>query len=215
MDKKVLIIEDNTAEAIYAQVELAKAGFRDFRAVTTLSEGLDAMPQYNGVLSDLFFPSGDLPTEPYIQRFLPFYQTYSKRRFPKKEQDSVLRAVQQCAETFGVTPQEYVEMFMAKMNTHPAVLKAARDSVAGVQDSEQYAKFLETEKGIRNGTYLPLGIVATERARELNIPSAIVTSTYHHDDAFEAVRDLVKVSYKDTLVDGRKNWKGGIDLLFV
>src|SRR3989338_5239944 len=215
--KKILVIEDNTAEAIYAQAELAKAVFTDFQAVTTLSEGLEAMPGYEALLTDLFFPAGNLPVEPYSQRFLPIYQAYGERRFKTKGHDVVLRAVKQCADVFGVTPQEYVEDFMAKvggaLSTPPVVLKAARASLTGVEEPERYAKFLETKERIRNGTYLPLGIVATERARELGIPSVIVTSTYHHDDAFEAVRDLVKVPYRDSLVDGRKDWNGVITLL--
>jgi len=215
--KKILVIEDNTAEAIYAQAELARAGFTDFQAVTTLSEGLEAMPGYEALLTDLFFHAGCLPTEPYTQRFLPIYHAYGERRFKTKGRDVVLRAVKQCAETFGVTPHEYVEDFMAKVGGHLStpsnVLKAARASLTGVEEPERYTKFLEIEAGVRNGTYLPLGVIATERARELGIPSVIVTSTYHHDDAFEAVRDLVKVPYRDSLVDGRKDWKGGITLL--
>jgi len=214
MEKKILVIEDNVAEAIYAQAELANAGFRDFRAVITLSEGLDVMPTYDAVLSDLFFPAGGESTEKYSQRFLPLYEEYKQKRFPELRQDNVvLRAVQACAEVFGVTPQEYINDYMSKMNTPKQVLKAARDSLAGVTDSERYEKFLKIEKGIRDGTALPLGIIASERAKELNIPSVIVTSTYHHDDAFEPVRDLIQVPYRDTLVNDRKDWTGGIELL--
>lgn len=215
MDKKILIIEDNVAEAIYAQAELAKGGFRNFRAVTTLSDGLNAMPEYNAVLSDLFFPAGDEPTERYSQRFLPLYEQHKQTRFPKLKGDDfvVLRAVQAVADVFGVTPQEYVNNVMPRMNTPPYVLKAARDSLVGVTDSEKYERFLKIEEGIRNGTALPLGIIASERAKELGIPFVIVTSTHHHDDAFEAVRDLIKVPYRDTLVNDRKDWSGGIELL--
>ena len=49
MDKKILIIEDDIAEAIYAQAEVARAGSRNFRAVTTLSEGLSLMPGYEAL----------------------------------------------------------------------------------------------------------------------------------------------------------------------
>jgi CheY-like chemotaxis protein len=214
MDKKVLVIEDDTAEAIYAQTELARAGFEGFRAVTTLSEGLEVMPEYDAVLSDLFFPAGSESTEKYSQRFSPLYEQYKQKRFQEIEESGpVLRAVQACAEAFDVTPHEYVNKFMAEMNTPRQVLDSARDALAGVQDSERYEKFLKIEEGIRNGTDLPLGIIASERAKELGIPSAIVTSTHHHDDAFEAVRNLVTVPYRDTLVDGKKDWDGGIELL--
>ena len=214
MTKSVLVIEDNVAEAIYAQAELAKAGCKNFRAVMTLSEGLVAMPQYGAVLSDLFFPAGNSSTGQYSQRFLPLYEQFKQRRFPKLREDNpVSRAVEACAKVFGVAPREYVENVLTRMNTPPVVLKAARDSLTGITDSERYEKFLKVEEWIRDGTHLPLGIVVSERANELGIPIVIVTSTYHHDDAFEPVRDLVTVPYRDTLVDGRKDWKGGIELL--
>jgi len=214
LEKKILVIEDNIAESISAQTELARMGFRDFLAVTTLSEGLEIMLKYDAVLSDLFFPAGNEPTEKYAQRFLPSYDQYQKRKFPKLEKDSiVLRAVQACAEVFEVTPQEYIENYMTKMDTPPSVLNAARDSLAGIKDSEKYKKFQKIEEEIRNGTNLPLGIIATERAKELKIPAVIVTSTYHHDDAFEAVQNLIKVPYCDNLIDGKKDWKSGIELL--
>src|SRR3989344_741122 len=114
MNKKILVIEDNVAEAIYAQAELAKAGLKEFRAVTTLSEGLESIQEYDAVLSDLFFPAGNEPREKYSQRFLPLYEQYKQGRFSKLEDNSlVLRAVQVGAEIFGVTPQEYVNEYMA------------------------------------------------------------------------------------------------------
>ena len=171
------------------------------------------MPNYNGVLSDLFFPAGN-STRQYAERFLPLYEKYKERRFEKTREDNVvLRAVQACADAFGMTTQEYIDTIMSKLDTPPIVLKAARDSLAGVKDSDRYEKFLKIEEEIKNGTNLPLGIIASEKANELGIPLAIVTSTYHHDDAFEPVRSLVNVPYRDTLVDGRKDWKGGIELL--
>ncbi len=210
--KDVLIIEDNVAEVIYAQAELTAIGL-DFRAVTNLSEGLTAMPEYDAVLSDLFFPAGNISTEPYVQRFLPLYENFKRQRFPKLGQSAVLNAVKQCADTFGIPANDYVENVMAKLNTPPIVLKAARDALAGIKDSEKYDKFLAIEKGIRDGTNLPLGIIASEIAHQQGRPSVIVTSTYHHDDAFEPVKELIKVPYRDTLVAGRKDWKGGIQLL--
>ncbi|MBI4453117.1 response regulator [Candidatus Woesearchaeota archaeon] len=212
--EKILIIEDNAEEAACAQSELEKAGFKDVKTVTNLSDGLDAMPQYGAVLSDLFFPAGNTQTEQYSQRFLPFYEQFKQIRFPKiGKEDSVLGAIEVCAETFGMTPQEYVDNVLAKLNTPEIVLKKARDVLAGVEDSERYEKFLKIEEGIRDGTNLPLGIIACERAAELGMPAVIVTSTYHHSDAFEPVRDLIKVSYRDILVDEKKDWKGGIELL--
>jgi hypothetical protein len=214
MDKKILIIEDNIAEAIYAQAELAKAGIKDFKAVTTLSEGLESMTKYDALLSDLFFPVGNESTEKYIQRFLPVYEGYKQRKFPKISGDNViLKAIESCAKVLEITPKEYVEDFLVKTNSPRSMIDAANDALAKVKNSEKYEKFLKIEEEIRNGTNLPLGIIASERASELGIPCAIVTSTYHHDDAFEAVNNLIKVPYSDRLVEGKKDWKGGIELL--
>ena len=66
---------------------------------------------------------------------------------------------------------------------------------------------------VRSGKTFPLGIAVIDMARELSIPVAIVTSTYHHADEFEAVRDLVTTPYVDTLVDGKKDWDRGIAYL--
>ncbi|USN45008.1 MAG: hypothetical protein H6502_03005 [Candidatus Woesearchaeota archaeon] len=214
MDEKILIIEDDIAEAIYAQADAARAGYRLWAVATNLAEGLDRMADADLVLSDLFFPSGQDSVDAHVQRFLPFYERHKERRFALDSgAQIVLRAVEACAELFGMTPTQYVEEFMSKVETPQSTLKAAREAVRGVKDPEQYERFLEIERGIRQGTQLPLGIVAQERARELGKPIVIVTSTYHHDDAFEAVRHLVTVPYKDTLVEGRKDWAGGIELL--
>jgi hypothetical protein len=207
---KVLVIEDNAEEATHAQSELVRAGLNDFKTVTNLADALDAMPQYSAVLTDLFFPLGNLPSESYFQRFLPFYDQFKQRRFTKTKGSTVLRAVEQCARAFGVTPRDYVEKFMAQLNTPQFVLEKARDAIT---DSEKYEKFLKIEEAIRNGSNLPLGIISSEKATEQGTPCVIVTSTYHHDDAFEPVRGLIQVPYRDTLVEGKKDWKGGIELL--
>jgi hypothetical protein len=210
---KILIIEDNIAEAGYAQTELVKAGFKYFKAVTNLSEGLKAMPKYDAVLSDLFFPVGNVSAEQYSQRFLPLYDQFKQRRFEKMEDNKMLHTILDKAKEVGVTPQEYVENIMTKKEFPPIVLNLARDALIGVRDHERYELFLKIEDEIRTGTNLPLGIIASERATELGIPLVIVTSTWHHNDAFEPVRDLIKVPYCDNLIDGTKNWKGAIKLL--
>jgi hypothetical protein len=212
--KNVLVIEDNVDESIRAQDELVRAGVGEFRAVATLSEGLSLMPKYNLVLSDLFFPAGDIPTEQYSQKFMPLYEQFKQRKFMATDKSKVVfGAIEQCARIFGVTPQEYVERYMPMMNTSESVTKAARQALTGIKDPVGYEKFQKIEGGIRSGANLPLGIIATGRATELGKSSVIVTSTFHHDDAFEPVRNLITVPYCDTLVDGKKDWNGGIEKL--
>ena len=131
-----------------------------------------------------------------------------------KEESPVYRAVSVCAEVFGVTPEEYVEKVMAKLNTHQVILKSARDAVHKRQDYERFEKFQEVMNNVRNGTKLPLGISLTEKAKEKGIPNIIVTSTYHHSDEFEAVRELVPHYYDQVIGEGdqkRKNWEAGIE----
>lgn len=209
---KLLVIEDNVAETIHVQTELERAGISDYKTIATLSEGLELMPEYNLVLSDLFFPAGDVSIEEYSQRFMPLYEEFKQRKFMTNK--TVLKkAIEQCARTFDVTPHDYIEKYMTKVNTPKRVMESAREALAGIKDPEGYEKFKKIEAGIRDGTNLPLGIIATERATELGIPSVIVTSTYHHDHSFEPVRNLISVPYCDTLVDGKKNWESGIEQL--
>lgn len=211
--EKILVIEDNVAEAINAQTELARAGFREFTAVQTLSEGLEQIQRYNGVLSDLFFPAGNTPTKQYSERFLPLYEAYKERRFKEIKDGPIKKAVEQVSGIFGVTPKEYEEKIAPLFNHPPAMKKAIRDALAGREDSERYEKFSEIEKAIRDGTNLPLGIIACEAASQYRIPAVIVTSTSHHHDSFEPVRSLIHVAYRDALIEGKKDWKGGVEIL--
>ena len=207
MPKKVLIIEDNAVEAKHAQEELAKAGIKYSKAVSTLSEGLEAMPNYDALLSDLFFPAGSVSTEQYVKKFLPLYEQFAQRIIGAEA--TVLRAVKQVATTFGMTPRDYVDKVMSHLKPE-FIYHEAKEAI---ENQERYERFLKTVDDIKNGKNLPLGIIATERATQLGLPSAIVTSINHHDYAFESVRDQVKVPYRDTLVNNKKDWKGGIELL--
>lgn len=211
-NKKILIVEDNIAEAIHAQAAVVRAGYTDCRAVTNLHESLEILPMYDFVLSDLFFPSGTQDTQSYSARFSPLYASFKERRFPllDKRVDVVKRAVAAAAELFEVTPQEYVEKIMPQQGTSPKLIQAAQDALAGRVDSARYERFLGIEQKVKSGELLPLGIILAEHAKERGKPVVIVTSTYHHDDAFEPITSLLPCSYVDTLVDNRKNWTAGI-----
>lgn len=214
MKNKVLVIEDNQNEALFARMQLSSAGFKVFKVVSNLSYALEELPNYDLVLSDLFFPAGEIDATPYISRFLPHYESFKQRRFKDIAGDNiVLKAVHAAAELVGATPEEYVNNWMPRMNSPPKLMTVAKDALKGKEDSQRYEEYLLIESAVREGTKLPLGIVASERAQELGKKVVIVTSTYHHDDSFEAVNNLIKVGYVDTLVDGKKNWKGGIELL--
>lgn len=212
--KQLLIVEDNVAEAIWAQYYAIKAGIKDLVVATNLEDAQRYLPQVKKVATDLFFTSGNMCAHPHIQRFLPLYEKYRTENFPKiKEPNVVLESVKKCAEVFNVTPSEYVENFMAKMNTASITLSAAREAVAGIKDYENYQKFLKIEEEIRTGKSLPLGIIVCEQARERGLASAIVTSTDHHDLAFRPIQGLIRATYFDTLLEESKNWKAAIDYL--
>ncbi|MBP7708567.1 hypothetical protein KA107_02685 [Candidatus Pacearchaeota archaeon] len=213
-NQKLLIVEDKADEAIFARDHAISAGFKEVTLATTLEEAQKYLPGAQAVVSDLFFPAGNVSTETYVQRFLPLYEGFKQRRFQKTDGNNiVLRVIQGCAETFGITPEKYVEEFIAKCNTPVSVLKAARDAVRGIADSDKYDAFLKIEQGIKEGKNLPLGIIVAEQAKERGLPALIVTSTNHHHDSFEPVRSLVPSPYFDNLIEGRKNWAGAMDYL--
>jgi hypothetical protein len=218
---ELLIVEDNVAEAIYAQLEAIKLGLKGVMAVTDLQSALRKMeerPQM--IVSDLFFPGVGVDRTGYIPRLLPQYEKMEKRdgeisEAEKQQHDPVKAAVEQCANLFGMTPEEYVEEVIAKYDPIDMVVKAARNSVYNMRDHERYQKAHDAKLKMLSGENFPSGIFVVERAKELEIPVRIVTSTNHHDIAFETIRELVTGRYYDTLdADGRKQWSAAIkDLL--
>lgn len=220
MNKKILIIEDKTEELIYAQAEAAKSGYRNIAHATNLDQALPQIEHADEILTDLFIPT-QMHKEKYITEFLPAYESYRQERFKEEQGASVVRAaVLAWSELFGKETVEqglemfetYTKNFDEKGNPN-SVLKAARDAVHGVRDYDRYKEFFEMEKNVRSGEQLPLGIIVAREAQKYGIPSVIVTSTYHHDDAFEAVREQITVPYVDTLVDGKKDWASGLEML--
>jgi len=216
---QILIIEDKPEELIYAQHDVAKAGFTDIVYASSLHDARALIPSAGMILTDLFFPAGESTTA-YVQRFLPAYEQYKIQRFREEKGSEVVRlALTAWAELFGEeppTPEKGLEYFEQYTNNFDEqgrpnrILKAARDAVHGRNDYDRYQKFLDIETRIRDGTELPLGIIVAEEAKNYGIPTVIVTSTYHHDDVFEAVRGQITVPYVDTLQEGRKSWGAGL-----
>jgi len=212
---KLLIIEDNTAEAIWAQHDAIKAGIRDFFVATNLSDALKYLPQVDAVVSDLFFPAGSTATDQYIQRFLPYYESFKEDTFTKiGKDDPIYLVMEEASSLLGITPQRYVEEIMASRNLCELIMDSARSAVYGIRKYSKYLEFQKIEENIRSGRNLPLGIIVAEQAKERDLASVIVTSTHHHSDQFAPVKGLISsVPYFDTSVEGRKNWKAGIDTL--
>ena len=206
----LLIVEDNIAEAIYAQGDAIKAGYKNLLVATDLETAQNYLPHADRVATDLFFPAGNVSVTDFSKRILPLYENFKKTNFSEKASGVVLASLEQCAELFSITPKEYVEKFMAKMNTPKSMMKAARDALAGINDSERYDKFLKIESDIREGKNLPLGILVSEQAKEKGLPTVIVTSTNHHDMAFDVVKTLITVPYFYSFNAGRKDWAGAM-----
>ena len=207
---KLLIVEDNVAESINAQTEAFSLGFREVSTATNLSEAQRYLPQVQAVASDLFFPAGEVSTDQYVQRFSLIYEAFKKRRFTPIEKDNiVLRALEHNAEIFGVTPKRYVEEIMVNLNSPQSLIKDARDAIAGINDSEKYEQFLKIEQDVRAGKNLPLGIIVAEQATASGLECVIVTSTHHHDLAFEPIKNLLRGPYVDILRGDQKRWDLG------
>lgn len=210
MDKKILIVEDRVDEAVYARTEIAKAGDNVIMVANTLEEALkqlEARPTI--VLSDLFFPLGNLNIADYVRRILPHYERHEQIRYPvidDREQDVLRIAVKQVADLFGVTPEVCVEEVLAKIGGISSVTSAARDAVYKRKNYEKWQKYLQLKKEISLGERFPSGVFLVEETKKLGIPIAIVTSSDHHGDEFEPVSKLIRVPYQDSVVDGRKRW---------
>ena len=220
--KNVLVIEDNIAQGIYAQTALAKNGYRQFSVATNLAQALELIPQADYILSDLFFPAGSTDIQIHSSRFISLYEKRAQERYPVTDGAILVRkAIGAWAELFDkATLEEGLEMFEQHTNNYDAegkpnsVLRAARDAVRGRTDIDKYEVFMEKVTAMKEGNHdLPLGIIATEYATQLRKPAVIVTSTYHHDDLFEAVATQLKVPYVDTMVRESKDWDAGISRL--
>jgi len=219
MMKKLLIIEDTPEETQYARDVALRAGYVDITVVSTLSDALETMHNYDIVLSDMFFPAGSMPTEQYSTRFMPYYEAdlESRRRYGEfqpivQEGDVRMQALERNSRMLGITPLEFIERYMVSVIGEEDS-QFAYDVVAGMTDSKKYAQIQQAHDGIRLGVNLPLGIIAMEHAQELGKPVVIVSSLNHHNYAFEPIRSLLTVPYRHGLVQGKKDWQGGLEEL--
>jgi len=205
-DKRLLIVEDNVSEAIYAQTAAAAQGFRDIVVATNLEEAYKYLPQVGAVATDLFFPNGSINVDAYVKRLLPLYVAHAQqqRKLPSGH-PTILRAIENTSRVFGMTPEQYTEN-MASRNGE-CVAKSARASLPSYAQKFDIKQFLGTEPN------LPVGILVTEEAMKHGIPSVIVTSGGGHDGLLQPIRSIVQVPYVTFLVEGHKDWKRGIEML--
>ncbi|MCA9460251.1 MAG: hypothetical protein KC550_06910, partial [Nanoarchaeota archaeon] len=75
-------------------------------------------------------------------------------------------------------------------------------------------KFEKVMERVKSGEMFPSGVFIGDYAREQNIPLVYVTSTNHHDLAFEPLRVKLGFPYVDRLIDGlKKDWNSGLEIL--
>ncbi len=213
---ELLIVEDKAEESDHAKLEAKKLGLTNLAVAQNLEQAfnlLDSNPQY--IASDLFFPVGNLDVKQYVKKFLPFYEEYERRRFPTFEA-SILHKVIKQYENIGVSMEKYEQDWLPILGKPMGeeYIEMIRDHIHLRKDYSRFVKFQSVKQAIQDESNLPLGISLIERAIEKGIPIVIVTSTYHHDHAFEPVRDSIKVPYYDTLIgvdnNNTKNWQAGI-----
>ncbi|MEK6891182.1 MAG: hypothetical protein AABX03_03515 [Nanoarchaeota archaeon] len=216
---ELLIVEDKAEEANQAKLEAKKLGLTNLAVAQNLEQAfelLDLNPQY--IASDLFFPAGNLDVREYVERFLPLYQEYEQKTFPEIKA-GILHRVIKGYEEMGISMEKYERDWLPIVGKPMGeeYIEMIRDHIHLRKDYSKFVKFQGVKQAIKDGSNLPLGIPLMEKAKERGIPIVIVTSTYHHDHAFEPVSSLITVPYYDTLIgedNKTKNWQAGINALF-
>jgi hypothetical protein len=207
-NKHLLIIEDKLEEANVAQ-ENAKSLGIETRLAQDFSSALDEIKlRPAAIASDLFFPAGNINQESYINQVLPIYENYLKTFRPLTD-GPLVKVLQFIFPDQGnLTKEQFFEDVIKKyfLKDYPEhMVEVTRDAYFGIENYTRYSKLQEHIGKIKQGIDMPYGLFATEEARKLNIPLHIVTSTNHHDIAFQPLRDKLG-NYTDNLVDGHKNW---------
>ena len=211
MENKLLIVEDNLEEREIACTSAKNSGFRNIVTATNLEEALHYIPGVQAVVTDLFFPNGDVNVDSYVQRILPLYVEHAQQRgkLPRGNVH-VLRALEVVSNVFDMTPEQYVENVLSKRYENQRFLvDHARASLPNFASKQNIQDFLEDESN------LPLGILVTEVAQEYQIPSVIVTSGGGHGGLLQPIMDLVKVPYETHMDGNHKNWDSGLSKLLI
>lgn len=214
-NKHLLIIEDRIGEANVAQ-ETAKSLGIEIRLATDVGSALEEIKlRPAAIASDLFFPAGNINQEPYIAQVLQIYENYLKTFRPKTD-GPLTRVLQFIFPDQGnLNKEQFFEDVIKKyfLKDNPEhIVELTRDAYFGIENYSKYNRLQKQIKEVKEGRSMPYGIFATEEARKLNIPIHIVTSTNHHDIAFEPIRSRIG-KYTDNLVDGYKDWLAAFNQL--
>jgi len=205
-----LIIEDRPNEAAIARQTATSLGI-ETRLAPDFNSALNEIKSFRplAIASDLFFPSGGINQEPYVQQILPIYEAHLQTFKPITDGPLFLALEFVLGGNKDKTKEELWNEFI-----RPVFLKDwSEDGIEEVKDAHfeiqfysRYEKLQKHIEGIKQGTEMPYGLFAVQEAERLGIPVHIVTSTNHHDISFEPIRGLITCNYTDNLVDGHKDW---------
>lgn len=212
--KKILIVEDVPTEQEFARKCAESKGLEVVLSGSFSSAlaGLESKPDY--VLTDLFFPGGTVDNSKYSNQILPLYQTFldGMRAKQPKEVSPLLVTIRQLSELFGMSPEEYVERIVKPVNSSE-VYNQCRGKLCGVSDYNRFESLKEFIGEMKSGKGIPYGFFLAEELANKNLPSAIVTSTNHHDVSFEPIRNKLSIKYFDGIENEHKQWGSALDYL--
>lgn len=208
--KTIMIVEDTLAEQEFALKCAQERGLvatlkSDFSSALN---GLEDNPDF--VLSDLFFPVGNVNSANYVRRILPLYENYLNR-FEKYMSGVLVETIVHLAKMTGFTKEQFFEDFISAINKPSPELEMYRDATYGIKNFKKYQNLQKIIENIKQGENIPYGFFLAEELKNKNIPSAIITSINHHDVAFEPLRDSLVIPYFDSLIDGKKDWNRALD----
>jgi CheY-like chemotaxis protein len=213
----ILIVEDKPEELNVAR-EIAKVKGIDTRVAINFKSALEELkfPGLKAVASDLFFPAGDIDQGSYISQILPSYESYLNS-FRKITDGPLIKTLNFVfAERGNMTKEQFFEEIMTKTflkDWDEEGKRQVADAYFGIEFYHNYSKLQKHIEEIKQGRGMPYGIFLTKEAGKLQLPAYVVTSTNHHDVAFQPVRKLLTTDYRDDLVDGHKDWARAFDYL--
>jgi len=221
MEKKLLIVEDKQTELDTAIEEAQEVGITKIVTATNLEEALRYIPNISHVASDLFIPAGNLSVESYVQELTPKYIESKERMYPSLNMEEfdhfhcLLLEREKIRMKYGDKSNELSKFDSNNLVNLPRSENRLLSLVLGGKETKEkmlqgHRNMLEVIEDVKAGKNLPLGYFVRKEAKSRKIPSVTVTSTYHHDLAFEPLRFQLE-PYVDNLVEGKKDWKKGFE----
>jgi hypothetical protein len=215
-NKHLLIIEDRVEEQEFARNTANSLGI-ETKVAKDLQSGLREIQNSPfGIASDLFFPSGNIDQEPYLQQVLPIYESYLKT-FKTKTEGPLVEVLKFIfGEVKNKTKEELFEGFIKPQflrGWQERDVEEVRDAYFGIEFYSRYSGLQKQIESMKQGKDIPYGIFIAKEARRLRIPCYTVTSINHHDIAFEPIKERIGAYSNRINENGHKDWKSGFEYL--